>query len=212
MNVIKDYFKKSKTKNPQQYKKFCFLNNIRSKYLTISLLCISVLLTSYDILILQITEDFVFFLINFKTDIILLVASFVFMIYIFFHQVKTYKEINKQHKLIHGLISVFILCWSAFKTSIYVENNESCLYFYISSVLILSIIYLFPWYIYISQFIFSIFFFSISLILVNMNVINVFYNVLIIFFFYLISLVGSSYIYYLQTNLFIKENENMIKN
>ena len=113
------------------HKKFCFMNNIRSKYFTISILVFSLLLCTYDIIILQKSIQFKFFLSCFKTDLILLVSSFLFMLFIFFNQVKSYKEIKQQHKFIHGLISFFILCWSAIKASSFTHVSESYIYFFI---------------------------------------------------------------------------------
>ena len=172
---MKDIYKliNLKSENPELIKKFCFINNIRSKYLTIGLLILALILTSHDVVITQKTKQFHFFLSQFKTDLILLVSSVVFTIYIFFNQVKSYKEVTNQHKFIHGLISLFFICWSVVKTTFYLSNGGTNIYFLIASIFIVSILYVFPFYIYFSQILFTIFLFSIFLLFINMEMKNV---------------------------------------
>ena len=198
---------RSDSVNNEFIKKFCFINNLRSKYLTICLLIVSVILTSYDILILQKVSDFKFFLINFKTDLILLVASFIFMVYIFFNQVKSYKEIKKQHKFTHGIISLFILCWSSFKTLIYLESDIQSTYFLIGSILIISIVYIFPRIILFLQISFTVLFYIIGLLMLHMPFNKVIFDVLFIALFFILAFIISIYIYGIQTKLLLKDTE-----
>lgn len=198
--------------NPQRIsedyiKKFCFLNNVRSKYLTVFLICCSFLFSFYDIFILQKTADYKVFLIHFKTDIIFLVFSFIFTLYIFFNQVKTYKKIQGHHRYIHGIISLFILLWSVFKSIILIKYNNGNFNIAIIGILLTSFLYVLPVLIYISQLILAIVFEIIISLLFNFTVKEIIHDIFLISILCIISLIISRYIFSLHFRIMIKETE-----
>lgn len=198
---------RSENLNTEIIKKFCFFNNVRSKYFTVIILLLSVILSSYDILILQKIANFKFFLVNFKADIVLLVSSIIFTVYIYFNQVKSYKEIRKQHKFIHGIISLFILCWSALKSIMYNTVSTDNLYFFIGFILLFSVLYLLPKNIFLFQSAFTISFFIACSFMFNLKLDYVFKNLVFIVLFYVLAFIVSRYIYHLQYQIILKDKE-----
>jgi hypothetical protein len=200
--------------NPQNLsedfiKKICFLNNVRSKYFTVLLIICSSAFTFYDISIIQKLADYKVFLIHFKADIIFLVFSFVFTLYIFFNQVKTHRNIQSHHKYVHGIISIFILLWSVFKSVIFIKYGNGNYNIAVITIITTSFLYLFPLMVYFSQLLFTFVFAIIISLLYNFTIgeiINDIFFILIILF---ISMIISRYVFYLQLKILFKESEVM---
>ncbi|MCK5028521.1 MAG: hypothetical protein KAR57_02730 [Bacteroidales bacterium] len=188
-------------------KRFCFLNNIRSKYLTIFLILISAAFTFYDISVLQYTHDKTVFLIHFKTDIIFFVFSFIFTLYIYFNQVKSHKNILKHHKLVHGIIALFILTWSVIKSILLVKYNDGSYYLAAISILVCSILYIFPIAVYIGQIIFTFLLAVVVSFLFNFTIDNVINDLAFIAIILFLSLIISRYLFYLHIKIMYKELE-----
>ena len=202
-----------KSENPELIKKFCYINNVRSKYFTVFILLLALFISSYDILFLQKTGPFQFFLINFKVDLVLMVSSFIFTIYIFFNQVKSSKEVTNHHKFIHGLISLFFICWSAIKTALYLNQGSLHVYLLIASIFIISILYVFPFYTYLLQLFFAFVLFTISLFYIHTELDQVLYYLFITLVFSFIAFIGRNYVFNLHTKLFLKDIEiEILKN
>ena len=187
-------------------KRLCYLNNIRSKYFTILLIVCSSVYAFYDIIILQKLIDYKVFLIHFKTDIIFLVFSFIFTLYIYFNQVKTYKKIRNHHKFIHGFISLFILAWSFFKSIILIKYGNGNLNIAIIAILLTSFLYLFPLQIYLGQLIFTLVFAFVILLLFNFTINEIFGDIIILIIISFISIIISRYVFYLQNKIFLLES------
>ena len=128
------------------------------------------------------------------------------MVYIFFNQVKSAKEIRSQHKITHGTIALFILGWSAFKTSIFIGESNT-LYIFIFSIIAVSVIYIFPISVYIGQLFFSVIVFCASILLNNIKLNSLFHYLLILLLFYTLSILINKYIYNLHTRMFLKDLE-----
>lgn len=192
-------------------KRICFLNNIRSKYFTILLIICSSVFASYDIIVLQNLIDYNVFLIHFKTDIIFLVFSFIFTLYIFFNQVKTHKKIRNHHKYIHGFISIFILIWSFFKSIILIKYGNGNFNIAIISLLITSFLYMFPFYVYLGQLLFTLLFTFVVLLLFNFTLSNILSEVIILLIISFITFIISQYVFYIQTKLLQLESKSIYK-
>ncbi len=188
-------------------KRLCFLNNLRSKYLTISLIICSSAFAFYDIIILQKLIDYKTFLIHFKADVIFLVFSFFFILYIFFNQVKTYKKIRTHHKYIHGAISLFILTWSFFKSIIFIKYGNGSFNIAIIALLIMSFLYLFPLRAYLIQILITFVFAFIVLLLFNFTITEIIEDLIIIVLISFISMIISQYLFYLQHKILLLESE-----
>lgn len=198
--------------NPQNIskdisKRLCFLNNIRSKYFTILLIICSSSIAFYDIIIVQKLIDYKVFLIHFKTDIIFLVFSFIFTLYIFFNQVKTHKNIRNHHKFIHGSISTFILIWSFFKSIILIKYGDGNFNIAIIAILITSSLYLFKLQVYLGQLILTFVFTTIVLLLFNFTISEFFEYIIILLIISCISIIISGYTFYLQHKILLLESE-----
>ena len=188
-------------------KKLCFINNIRSKYFTIFLIICSLAFTFYDISILQKVSENMVFLIHFKTDIIFLVFSFVFALYIYFNQVKTYKNIQKHHRYIHGIISLFILFWSVYKSIILIKYSGSNYHIAAVGLLVTSFLYLFPTMVYMIQVSFTLLFATVVSLIYNFTFNEIIKDILFIFIISCLSIIISRYIFYLQVKILYKESE-----
>lgn len=143
------------------YIKLCFINNLRTKFLTIGLVCYSILISFYDVLFSQKLRQNDVFVSQFKLDIILVVFSVIFTIYVYFNQVKSAKHIRSYHKVIHTIISFFILCWGAAKACNSSFSNEIIPQVFLISVFISAIVFYFPVYSFLLQLLVSIFFYVI---------------------------------------------------
>ena len=139
-------------------KRLCFLNNVRSKYLTILLILCAIIFAFYDIRILQKTQPFDIFLFHFKSDLVFLVLSFVFALFIFFNQVKTHREIHIYHKYIHGIIAMIIMFWSVIKSVVFIKYSDGDYNIALVCILLTGLIYIFPSTIHLIQLSFTIFF------------------------------------------------------
>ncbi len=200
--------------NPQNLsedfiKKLCFLNNIRSKYLTVFLIICSSAFTFYDISIIQKLADYKVFLIHFKADIIFLVFSFVFTIYVYFNQVKTHRNIQRHHKYVHGTISIFILLWSVFKSVTFIKYGNGNYNIAVITIITTSFLYLFPLMVYLSQLLFTLVFAIIISLLFNFTIIEIINDIFFIIIILFISMIISRYVFYLQLKILFKESEVM---
>ncbi|NOQ23805.1 MAG: hypothetical protein GQ564_00445 [Bacteroidales bacterium] len=198
--------------NPQNIskdisKRLCFLNNKRSKYFTVLLIICSSSIAFYDIIIVQNLIDYKIFIIHFKTDIIFLVFSFIFTLYIFFNQVKTDKKIRNHHKFIHGSISIFILTWSFFKSIILIKYGNGNFNIAIIALLITSFLYLFNLQVYLSQLILTFIFTFITLLLFNLKISDFIEDFIILLTISCFSMIISQYVYYLQHKILLLESE-----
>ncbi len=207
MTAIQKFIFYSQNLSIDFIKKLCFLNNIRSKYLTIILILCSLAFTFYDISILQKMSEYKVFLIHFKTDIIFLVFSFIFAIYINFNQVKTHKDIRNHHRYIHGIISLFILFWCMFKSIIFVHYNNGHYHIAIIGIILTSFLYLFPTLIYISHLVFSLIFAVIISLLFNLTIHSIFNDIIFILVIAFLAIIISRYIIYLQIKILYKDAE-----
>ena len=143
------------------YVKLCYINNLRAKFLTIGLVLYSIFISFYDVLFSQKIREHDEFISHFKLDVILVVFSVIFTIYIYFNQVKSAKHIKSYHKTIHTIISFFILCWGAAKACNSSFNMEIVPQVFLTSVFITTIVFYFPFYNYLLQLLISIFFYLI---------------------------------------------------
>jgi len=183
------------------------MNNVRSKYLTIFLILISAIFTFYDISFLQYTSDKSIFLIHFKTDIIFFVFSFIFTLYINFNQVKNYKQVLNHHKYVHGMITLFILSWSVFKSILLVKYNDGAYYIAVISILLCGILYIFPLAVYIGQLVFTFLFAVITSFLFNFTIDETINDLAFIAIILFLSLIISRYLFHLHIKLMYKESE-----
>lgn len=191
-------------------KRLCFINNIRSKYVVVGLISVALCLNCYDIFILQKKIDYSYFLTHFKSDIILLVFSFAFALFIFFNQVKSHVQIHNYHKIIHGIISLFILCWSAFKTAISLLDGHSNYFILIIAVILISTIYHFKTLAQLSQYALSILFLASSFLLYNIAINDFIKEIAYIAVVFAISFGLSRHLLNLQLAIFNKEAETAI--
>jgi len=187
--------------------RLCFQNNVRSKYLTLALVAIGLVFASYDILILQKTLTFNVFLIHFKTDLVFLVLSSVFTLYVYFNQVKTHRDIQKHHKYIHRVIALAVLIWSVFKSVIFVKFNGGNYNVAIICILTTGFIYVFPSVIYFAQLALTVLLALITSLIFNFTVYQIIKDLYILVTIALISFIVSRYIFYLHLRIFSKEKE-----
>ncbi|HAF27445.1 MAG TPA: hypothetical protein DCG75_00210 [Bacteroidales bacterium] len=188
-------------------KRLCFLNNVRSKYLTIFLILLASVFTFYDIFILQKVSDSHIFLLHIKADIIFLVFSFIFALYIFYNQVSNHHKIKNHHKYIHGIISLFMLSWSVFKSVILIKFEDGDYSIAITCILASCILYIFPLYVYLSQLLFTFVFAVIISLLYNITFHEIINNIMLLSTILVFSMIISRYIYNLQIKILIKEKE-----
>ena len=207
MKSFQESFISSKNLSEDFIKNLCFLNNLRSKYFIIILILCSLAFTFYDISILQKLNEYNVFLIHFKADIVFLVFSFIFALYIYFNQVRTYKNIQYHHKYVHSVISIFILSWSVFKSIILIKYNNGNFNIAIISIFISSFLFIFPFAIYLGHLIFTLVFALIMSLLFNFTIHEIFNDILFIIIISCISIIISRYIFYLQLKIFVKESE-----
>lgn len=188
-------------------KRFCFLNNIRSKYLTVALVVVALFFTLYDFVIVQNTVSFDDFLLHFKTDLVFLVFSFVFVLYIFFNQVRTHKNIRRHHRFIHGIISLIILSWSVLKSIFLLQNSGGNYNIAVLCILITGLIYVFPSAVQLFQ-LFFIFGMAIIISLIfNFTLTKIISDIYMLAIISAISYIVSRYLMYLQLKIFFKEKE-----
>ncbi len=188
-------------------KRFCFLNNIRSKYLTVAVVVVALLFTLYDFIILQNTASFDDFLLHFKTDLVFLVFSFVFVIYIFFNQVRTHKNIRTHHRFIHGIISLIILSWSVFKSVFLLQYSSGNYNIAVLGILVTGLIYVFPSAVYLFQLLFTFGMAVVISLLFNFTLTKIISDIYILVIISVISYIASRYLMYLQLKIFFKEKE-----
>lgn len=188
-------------------KKICLINNLKAKFTSILFLAIALFSSTYDFIIGQKILAYNVFILHFKTDIILLVFSFVFLIYVYFNQVVELKEIKKHHRLIHGAISVIIMSWGAVKSGLTLLSEENQYYIYILTILIISILFYFPFIISFLQFIYSYVFLWLIHLVFNIPFKSAFHDLFYIFIFITISFIISRILYYHKIKYLIKEHE-----
>lgn len=188
-------------------KKFCFLNNVRSKYLTVILILISLLFALYDIKFIQTTASFNIFLLHFKTDLVFLVLSFVFTLYIFFNQVRTHHDIRPHHKYVHGIISITVLCWSVIKSVFFIQYSGGNYNLSIICILLTGFIYIYPSMIQVIQSVLMLFLAILISLLLHFTVTKIFNDILILLIVTTITYIISRYVLYLQLKILMKEKE-----
>lgn len=188
-------------------KKVCYTNNIRSKYFTLLLITLALIYSFYDILILQKTNIHKIFLLHLKADIVFLVLSFVFTLFIFFNQVKSTQKIKKYHRYIHFVISVFVLLWSAFKSVMFIKFNEGNYNLVIICILITSMTYLFPFIIYSIQLLITLLFIIITNLIFQITVTEIVESIYIVVVISILAMIVSRIIFYQQYKILVKEKE-----
>lgn len=188
-------------------RRLCFLNNIRSKYFTVFLILFALAFTFYDIFIFQKINDSYIFLLHLKADIIFLVFSFIFAIYIFYNQVSNHHKIKQHHKYIHGIISLFMLSWSVFKSVILIKFGTGNYTITILCVLAICILYIFPMKVYLGQLVFTFLFAVFISLLYNITLNEIVTNMLFLSIILVFSMIISQYIYVLQVRILNKEKE-----
>jgi len=208
---FKKYIRFTNEQISEEYsKRFCFINNIRSKYVIVVLISIALCLNCYDIFILQKKIDYNYFLTHFKSDIILLVFSFAFALFIFFNQVKSHVQIHNYHKIIHGIISLFILCWSAFKTAISLLDGHSNYFILVIAVIFISTIYHFKSIAQLFQYTLSILFLASSFLLYNIAISEFIKELVYMAVIFAVSFGISRHLFHMQLTIFNKEAETAI--
>lgn len=203
INILLNHYTVSNT----HLKKLCFLNNVRSKYLTVILIITALLFTLYDIKFIQNTESFHVFLLHFKTDLVFLVLSFVFTLYIFFNQVRSHDDIHNHHKYIHGIITVVILCWSVFKSVFFIQYNGGSYNITIICVLLTGFIYVYQSRIHMIQLLITIALALIISLLLQFSVTKIVEDTVMLVIVCAITYITSRYILYLQLKVLLKEKE-----
>lgn len=203
VNLLLNQFKISN----DYLKKLCFLNNVRSKFLTILLILASLLFALYDIKFVQTTETLNIFLLHFKTDLLFLVLSFVFTLYIFFNQVRTHHDIRPHHKYVHRIISIAVLCWSVTKSVLFIKFDEGNYYLSIICILLTGFIYIYPSLIQMIQFVFMLFLAILISLLLHFSITQIANDIFILIIVTTIIYIVSRYILYLQLKILIKEKE-----
>jgi hypothetical protein len=188
-------------------KKLCFANNLRAKNFTIALVVYSLFISTYDVVFNQRIHQQGEFLSQFKLDLILIVFSVIFTIYIFFNQVKSAKHIKSYHRIIHTIISFFLLCWGAAKACNSSFSQEILIQVYLISVFITVFMFYFPFYNYLFQLLLSIFFYIFMGLYYQIEIDEIFrlgfFNLLLIMIAFLIS----RFLVYQKTEYFLKEYE-----
>ena len=193
--------------NSDFIKRICFLNNVKSKFLTIALIISSLIFSFYDVSVLQKTSDSHIFLLHLKADIIFLVFSFIFALYIYFNQVKTHHTIQKHHKFIHVIISLFILLLSTFKSVIFIKYSAGNYNLAIICILATSLIYQFPFRVFFGQIALNLFFALVLSLLLHFTISEIVKTIYILVIISFISLLISQSILYLQHKILLKEKE-----
>ena len=207
MTLLHKLFINSGNLSSDYIKRFCYLNNVRSKYLTILLIFISSIFTFYDISILQYTHNNAVFLIHFKTDIIFFVFSFIFTLYIYFNQVKSHKYILNHHRFVHGIIALFILSWSVIKSVLLVKYNDGTYYLAAISILVCGILYIFPTIVHLGQIVFTFSLAVAASFLTNLTINEIINDLSFIAVILFLSFIISRYLFYLHIKIMYKESE-----
>lgn len=189
------------------YIKLCFINNVRAKYLTVALVIYSFFISAYDVFFNQHIKHRHEFLSEFKLDLILVVFSVIFTIYIYFNQVKSAKHIKSYHKIIHIVISFFIMCWGAAKACNSSFSMELVPQVFLISVLITTTVFYFPFYIQLFQIVTSIFFYVIIALYYQLEIDLIFrfgiFNLIIIS----LGFLTSRLLFHQKMECFLKEYE-----
>ncbi|MGE0089232.1 MAG: hypothetical protein AB7S50_07135 [Bacteroidales bacterium] len=189
------------------YIKLCFINNVRAKYLTIALIIYSFFISAYDTFLNQHIKHKHEFLSEFKLDLILVVFSVIFTIYIYFNQVKSAKHIKSYHKLVHIVISFFLMCWGAAKACNSSFSMELVPQVFLISVIIITIVFYFSFYILLLQIVVSILFYVIIALYYQIEIDLIFklgiFNLIIIF----LAFLTSRLFFHQKMEYFLKEYE-----
>ena len=193
--------------NKEILKKLCFINNLRAKFFTIAIVCYAIFISTYDVVFNQRLLSRQDFLLQFKLDIILIVFSVIFTIYIYFNQVKSAKYIKKYHQVIHTTISFFILCWSAMKACNSSFSSEILIQIYIISAFIVSIVFFFPFYSYIFQLLGSILFYIFIALYFQIDINEVFYLGIFNLGLLMLAFLVSRLLFHQKVEYFLKEYE-----
>jgi len=188
-------------------RKFCYINNMRAKYFTIALVIYSLFISSYDVLFNQSLLTHGNFIIQFKLDIVLIVFSVIFTLYIYFNQTKSAKNIREYHKSIHFIISLTTLCWFAAKASLSSFEEEIVIQLYIIAVFLTSIVFYFSFYKYVVQILISICFFIIIALFFEREVSEIFKSSVLNLVLIVIAFLISRILYHQKTEFFMKEYE-----
>jgi len=188
-------------------KSLCYTNNIRARFICILFLFIALLSSVFDFLIFKHTVIHQLFILHFKTDIIFLICTILFLLYIFYNQVKKVKEITKYHRIIHGAISLIIILWGTIKSSLTILTNDVNYYIYFITVLITAVIFYFPFIMYLSQVIFSYILLWLTHILLNISFNDFLYNLGFMFILLMIAFIISRTLYYYKVKSLLKERE-----
>lgn len=204
-SIQKFYFDKNVTEKVKD--KLCLINNQRAKFGSILFLIIAFFSTLYNFIIYQKTIEPKIFFLHFKVDTILLVFTIVFLLYVFYNQIKELSEIKKHHRLIHGAISLIIISWGAVKSSLTILSDENNYYIYLITILITSVIFYFPFIMYLSQVIFSYTLLWLIHLLLDISFKTFFFDLGYIFIFIMISFMISRILYYYKVKSLMKERE-----
>lgn len=192
---------------PRISRHLCFKNNLRARGICILFLFIALISTIYDFLIYKNTVDFKLFIAHFKADIIFMILTIIFLLYVFYNQVKKSNEIKRQHQFIHGAISLLIISWGAVKSSLTLLTDDINYYIYFITVLITAVTFYFPFIIYLSQIIFSYLLLWLIHLLLDITLKTFFFNLSFIFILLLIAFFISRVLYYYKVKHLMKEEE-----
>ncbi|OFX82261.1 MAG: hypothetical protein A2W99_09395 [Bacteroidetes bacterium GWF2_33_16] len=188
-------------------KKFCLINNIRAKFFTIALVVYALFITSYDVVFSQRIRQQDDFISQFRLDLILIVFSVIFTIYVYFNQVKSVKHIRSYHRTIHTIISFFVMCWGAARACNSSFSNEIIVQVYLTSIFITAFVFYFPFFNYLVQLILSVFFYIFIGLYYQIEINLIFnfaiFNFILIIFAFLISRL----LIHQKTEFFLKEYE-----
>jgi len=189
------------------FKKICLINHIRSKFFTILLILFALLYCFYDVFILKktlVNEEFVLHL---KADIVFLVLSFFFTLFIYFNQVKSSQKLKTHHRYIHFVITIFVLLWSAFKSVIFVKFNEGNYNLAIICILITSIIYLFPFIMYSIQLLINLLFIITTNLVFQITITEIAKSIYMVILISVLAMIISRIMFYQQHKILTKEKE-----
>lgn len=203
--IHKLYIDKYVTENIK--KNLCFINNQRARWGSIIFLIIALFSSLYDFAVYQKTVVSKIFLLHFKVDIILLVFTLLFLLYVFYHQVKKINEIKNQHRVIHGAISFLIILWGTVKSSLTILSEDMNYYIYFITILITSVIFYFPFIMYLSQLFFSYLLLLLTHLILDISFQSFVYNLGFIFILLMISFMISRILYYYKIKFLFKEKE-----
>ncbi|MFP4024635.1 MAG: hypothetical protein ACLFVR_08915 [Thiohalospira sp.] len=203
--IQKFYFDKYVTEKVKNV--LCLINNQRAKFGSILFLIIAFFSTLYNFVIYQKSIEPKLFFLHFKVDIILLVFTIVFLLYVFYNQIKELSEVRNHHRLIHGAISLIIISWGAVKSSLTILSDDNNYYIYLITILITSVIFYFPFVMYLSQIIFSYLLLWLIHLLFDISFKTFFFDLSYIFVFLIISFTISRILFYYKVKFLLKERE-----